>query len=207
MIQRKQSGFPYCFKIAQSLGKWKWKPSLICLRYNAAHFVTKLIKRARVKVFTGKKTRERSKKLSENVSVTLIFHWKKTLRQWKASKRSELAAINRPRCRLRVRQESMIRQWCVDALSVIHWRSNNQTSIDYRLINCNRWVSTIYRSTDSRLTYGPTPWSILDRGIDRHVGGRPLQDRRSDYCKLTFAFVVEAFIFAPYFTLLTSRPQ
>ena len=40
MIQTKQSGFPYWFKISQSLGIWKWNPSIICLW--DTHFVPKL---------------------------------------------------------------------------------------------------------------------------------------------------------------------
>ena len=47
-------------------------------------------------------------------------------------------------------------------------------SIDYRPINCSCWRSPKCRSIDSRLTYGPTPWSILDRGIDLYVDGHPL---------------------------------
>ena len=59
----------------------------------------------------------------------------------------------------------MIRQWCVGAPSVICQRFNNQTLTDYRPINCSRWVPAISRSTDSRLTYGQAPWSILDRSV------------------------------------------
>ena len=38
----------------------------------------------------------------------------------------------------------MIRQWCVGAPLVVCRPCNNQTSIDYRPIDCSRWMSAIY---------------------------------------------------------------
>ena len=53
----------------------------------------------------------------------------------------------------------MIRQWCVGAPSVICRRCNNQTSIDYRPIDCSRWVSAIYIGLP-----------IVGWHMDRHLG-------------------------------------
>ena len=76
----------------------KRKPNIICLRDNTAHLVTKQVKRARVKVLTGKRR--------ENVANS----FQKCLRHVGTSLKEDTSTVkslqtfitgsNRPRCRL-----------------------------------------------------------------------------------------------------------
>ena len=61
MIQTKQSGFPYCFKATSVTWQMKMKPTTVFLQVCTADFVTKLVKRARVKVLTGKRRENEAK--------------------------------------------------------------------------------------------------------------------------------------------------
>ena len=106
-------------------------------------------------------------------------------------------------CKTRADDTSVVCWWSVGDISAIY---NDQNSIHYRPINCSRWRSPKYRSIDSRLTYGPklSRYSIevsTSTSVDTWSIGQKIRLLQ------TFALVVEAFIFVPYFTLLTSCPH
>ena len=117
----KQSPFPYCFKIAQSRGKWEWKPTIIFCEITA-HFVTKA--KAKVKSF--------QEMLESRWDFTERRHFDSekppNIQDWQ--KMSEVLAT----CKTRVYDMSR-------GVSVLRQRCNDQTLINYWPINCSRWVS------------------------------------------------------------------